>query len=120
MDFHKDAIHPRRHAGAGQGFNVLGLATAAVPFTTRKLERVGNIEDDRNAKLFHDRQAPHIHDQVIVSEACAPLRHDDALIPGAADLVDGVADVPRRKELTLLDIDDGAGTADFEQQIRLA
>ena len=81
---------------------------------------MGDVEDHGRAKLFHHRQAPHIHHQIVVAEARAAFRHKNALVTSAASLFDGVAHVPGRKELALLDVHDGAGAAHREQQIRLA
>src|ERR1019366_1541842 len=77
MNFHKDAIRSRRDPRAGQGLNELGLATAPLSLSAGELERVGDIEENGNFKLLHDRQAPHVHDQVVVPETCAALRHQN-------------------------------------------
>ena len=106
-------------ARASTGTNSpLSAARRALP--ARLLHRMGRIEHHGAAGLCQLRQAPHVRDQCIVAEACAPLAHQHPAVAGAGDLRHHVAHVPRREELALLHVDRLIGRCRRQQQVGLA
>ena len=81
---------------------------------------MGGVEDDRRAGLApEDRQRAHIGDERIVAETCPPFGHQDVSQTGGVELGDDVLHIPRRKKLTLLDVDGPAGLGRGDQKIGL-
>ena len=78
-----------------------------------------HVEDHRISQLAHDRKRPHVHHEILIAKRSSPLGENNLLVSRARDLFRGVRDVPRRKELALLDIGHAARPADGNQQIRL-
>ena len=104
MDFHEKAIDSRRHSRPGQGADELRLPTALVAFTTGQLQGVGYVQDDRESETLHDGKPPNVHHQVVITERASSLGHQDAVVPRALDLFDGMANIPGGEELPLFNI----------------
>src|SRR5262249_38663932 len=103
VDLDKYAIDARGNGRSSQGSDELRLASGSRAGRARKLDAVGRIEHHRPAKFAHDREAAHVDHQVVIAKGAAALGKDDLVVPGARDLLSGVADVVRADELALLD-----------------
>jgi hypothetical protein len=62
----------------------------------------------------------HVDDQVVVAEGKAALGDEDPIVARIAHFGDRVADVERREELPLLEVDDAAGFRRGDDQIGLS
>ena len=71
----------------------------------RQLHAVRRVKDHGVAPLLHDRKAAHIHDQVVIAEACAAFRQQQIFIAGFLHFMKHVFHVFRRHELTFFDVD---------------
>src|SRR5713101_250466 len=84
-----------------------------------ELQRVRHIKNDRHAKAAHDRKRSHVHDQIVVAKADAPLGQHQTLATGGLRLLNDVARVFRRKKLTFLNVNRAARSRGLLNQIRL-
>src|SRR5262245_3807932 len=67
---------------------------------------MSGIKDYRRlCRLLQDRQRAHIRYERIVAKRHAPFGDENVAIARAGDFFNDVAHVPRRQELTLLDVD---------------
>ena len=119
MDFEKHAVHTRRDASRGQRLDVLGLTGRHAVASAGQLQTVGHVEDDWNARAPKHRKGAHVHDEVVVAEACAALGDEYTRVAGVDDLGHRVAHVVGREELTLLDVDGAAGPRGGHDQVGL-
>ena len=79
------------------------------------------IVDDRSAGLARqDRQRAHVGHQRVVAEAHAALGHQDVGCSRRLKLGDHVLHVPRREELSFLDVHRPSGARRGEEKIGLA
>ena len=85
----------------------------------RHLHRVRGVEHHRAAGVAHDREGPHVRDQVVVAERRAPLAHHDALVARRLGFGDHLAHVPRGQELAFLDVHRPALAADVLNEVGL-
>src|SRR5437763_5590314 len=74
MDFHKNSVHTARNSRACKIFDVLRLSARCLAQPARKLQRMRDIEYDRNTKGTHYRKRAEIDNQIIVPEARAAFR----------------------------------------------
>ena len=81
---------------------------------------MGGVENHRRANLGHDRQRAHVGDQRVVTEGGTTLRHQHIGVARTGHLAHDILHVPRRQELSLLDVDDLAGLGCSHQQVGLA
>src|SRR5438876_11985862 len=81
---------------------------------------MGYVKDNRITGPLHDGEGAHIHDKVLIAKGRAALRENDLFVAGAGNFLRHVAHLPRRDKLRLLHIDDTAGLAGGEEQIRLS
>src|SRR5215213_9183366 len=109
MHFHKDGINAASDSGTSERFDVLRLSARCMAEAPRQLQRVCDIEDDGRAEFAHDRKRAHINHQIIVAEACAPLRQQKLFTSRAPGLLHYIARVLRRKKLSLLNVDGSPG-----------
>src|ERR1041384_8370776 len=97
MNFHEDSIHTSSHSCARQQGNVFRLAAAHGVIAIRrgggKLHRMSSVEYNRG-ELAHDCRRTHVHDQIVVAEAGAPLSYEHAVIARRAALFTYVPHVP--------------------------
>ena len=56
----------------------------------------------------HDRQRPHVDDEIVVAETRTALGEEDCVLPCVAALLDRMPHVPGRNKLAFLDIDDAS------------
>ena len=96
-----------------------GCPPEPLPRRARQLNAVRRIEDHRPSELPHDDETAHIDDQVVISERRSALGQDDVVVARRRDLLRRVPHVLRRDELALLDVDDLAGPAGRDEQVRL-
>ena len=120
MYLHEHAVYPRRHRRPRQRFDEFRLATGGDSSTTRQLDAMGGVEDYRPARIPHDLQPAHIHHQVVVAEAGAPLRKHHLRVAGRGDFVGRAVDIVGSHELAFLDVHDAAGPAGGYKKVRLA
>ena len=99
--------------------NKLALPSRARPRAARQLHAVRPVKDDRVAETAHNGERAHIHDEVVVAERLAALREEDALRTALTELVDNVAHIGGREELSLLHVDDSAGLCCRVQEVGL-
>ena len=111
---------PAATAARASGLDELRLAAGGRARAAGQLHAVGGVEDHRPAGIAHDLQAAHVHHQVVVAEGRAALGQHHLAVAGGGHLLRGAADIVRRHELALLDVDDAAGAAGGQQQVRLA
>src|SRR5205807_7954452 len=107
MDFHENTVNAGGHGCAREQRDKLRLAAGdrlAVRTGGGELNRVRGIKDHRS-KLAHDGQRAHIYHQVVVAKRAAALREEHVVVARFADLRYGVAHVPGRDKLALLDVD---------------
>src|ERR1043165_6286 len=119
VDFHEDGVHAAGDSRARERFDVLRLPARCTPQSARQLQAVRHVEDDGDAETAHDRKRAHVNDEVVVAEAEAALREQEFLAPGGARLLDDVARVPGREELSLLDVDGAARLAGGDYEVGL-
>jgi hypothetical protein len=120
MDFHEHGIDAGGDAGGRQRLDVLSQARRHTVAGSRQLQAVGNVEHNRIPELAEHRKRAHVNDEVVVAEADPPFGDEQPLVPFGGCLRHHVAHVLRRKKLTLLDVDDGAGPRRGDNQVRLA
>src|ERR1051325_1398598 len=120
VHFHKDGIDAASDSGTRERFDVLRLSARCMAQAAGQLQRVRDIEDDGRAELAHDRKRAHVNHQIIVAEACATLRQQQLLAPGAPRLLYNVARVRGREKLSLFDVDGAPCPDSRDDQIRLA
>ena len=80
---------------------------------------MGHVKDNRESETFHDREAPNVHNQVVITERAPSLGHENPEVTFTLDLVNGMANIPWRDELALLDIHYGARPPRLKKQIGL-
>jgi hypothetical protein len=123
MDLEEDTVDACGHCSTREDGDEFRLAPADSVSSRGCLHRMGAVEDDR-CEGTHDRERAHIHDEVVVTEAGAAFGEKDAGIAAFANLLDGVAHVPRGDELTLLHIDCASGLScglgSGDKEVRLA
>ena len=119
VDFQEDAVDAGRDARRRHRLDELGLAGGDAVAGAGQLQAVRDVVDHRVAERAQHRKGAHVDDEVVVAEAEAALGDDDLLVAGGRDLLDGVAHVGRREELSLLDVDDAAGPRRRDEQIGL-
>ena len=120
VDLEEEAVDAGGGSGAGQRLNIFRLSAALASGGSGELEAVGDVEDGGVAEVAHHLEAAEIDHEVLVSEAGAALGEQDFLIAGGGDLLGCVLDVPGGQELALLDVDDAAGAAGFDEDVGLA
>ena len=98
----------------------LRLAARRSARRARQLHAVRRVEDHRIADLAHDRQAAHVHHQIVVAERDAALGQQDLVVAGGRHLVAACRMSCGRDELALLDVHDAARAAGCDQQVGLA
>src|SRR5437764_6186212 len=108
VNFHEDGVNAARDSGPCERFDVLRLPARCTPQTAGQLEAVRHVEDDGRAETSHYGERAHVNDEVVVAEREAALREQKFFAAGGARLLDDVARVPGREELTLLDVDGAA------------
>ncbi len=120
MGLDEDASHPDRDRRARQHWNEFPLAAGGRPLPARLLHGMRGVEDHRRAGgAREDRQRAHVGDEGIVTEGRPTLGHQHVGIAGRGNLGDDVRHVPRRQELSLLDVDDASGRGGGEEEIGL-
>ena len=113
------ATAARESSGMNSGWPPLnGRAVAVVAAEGSCTEWVASKTTGANSRMIGQRA--HVDDQIVVAERRAALGEEDALAAGLANLLDGVAHVPGRNELALLDVDGAAALAGGDQQVGLA
>ncbi len=120
MRLDEDSRDADRDCRAREHRHEAPLTSARCPLPSGLLHGVGRIEDHGCAGLGEDRQRAHVGDKRVVAEGDAALGDEHVGIAGADEFGHDVLHVPRRQELTLLDIDRLAGRGSREQQIGLA
>src|SRR5262245_37313201 len=120
VDFHEQSVNAAGHAGARQVPDVFRLPAGGVAKPAGQLQAVRGVEDDRVSELAHYREGAHVHDQVVIAETRPALGDHDLAVTRGLDLFNYVADVERREELALLDVDRAPGRRRGPQQIGLA
>ncbi len=118
VDFEKQAVDASRYRGTGQERNELRLAAADAVGGRGLLDGMGAVKDDRGQGTHHGERAE-IHDKIVVAEGRAALGEKYAIVAGGAEFFDGVRHVPRRDELTFLDVDGAAGFACGYEEVGL-
>lgn len=81
---------------------------------------MGGVENNGVAGGFHNLQAAHVNDKIVIAKAAAAFTQADAVIARAAGLGQHMAHLPGRKELPLLDIHRLVRSGSGQQQIGLA
>ena len=108
-----------RAARASTGTNSRSPPRIALP--ARLLHRMRRVENDRRAGLFRqNRQRAHIGDESVVAKRYAALGDEHVAVSCAGDFFHHVGHVPRREELTFLDIDDASSLCSSNEQVSLA
>src|SRR5262245_1633506 len=86
MRLDEEAIDTRGDGRARERSQELPRAAARVLARNSVLaDRVTGVEYDRVADLVQQVEAARIHDEIVVSERVAALRHDDAIVAGVLD-----------------------------------
>ena len=108
--------------------HISGLATLikhhsiplyASPGTARQLDTVGRIKDDGIAEAAHNREGTHVDDQVMITQADAPLGEHDIFIARMDNLIDDIFHVFRSQELAFFYVDAFTRCSRGFDQIRL-
>ena len=68
MHFHEKSVAAGSRRGAGQRRDEFTLAAGCGAASPGELHAVGRVEDDGIAEAPHDREGPHVHDEIVVSE----------------------------------------------------
>src|SRR5262249_35471841 len=74
---------------------------------------------DHGRELAHNCQRAHVDHKIVVTERTAAFGEEDVVVARLADFLDGVAHVPGRDKLALLDVDGASPLSGFNQQVRL-
>src|SRR5262245_35609263 len=119
MYFHENTVDARCNAGSRQMRYVLRLSAGALPLSSRKLQAVGDIKNYRDSETLHDRKRTEIDDQIVITERRAAFGKDHFVISRLLHLVDDVLHFPRRKKLSLFNIDDFSSSGGGGNQVRL-
>lgn len=69
MDFHEESVNASPGRRASQGLDKFPLAAGLSPSTTRQLNTMRRIEDDRIPEMSQNRKGPHIYDKIVVAKA---------------------------------------------------
>src|SRR5512147_2080170 len=117
MRLNKEAIDANGHCRPGHRDYKFGLSSRDTSTAAGKLQRMGDVEDYRQASATHDDEGAEIDNQVAVAEGGAAFGEHDAL---GIRFLGQPGHVFRRQELTLLDVDPLAGRGRFCYQISLA
>ena len=80
---------------------------------------MGHVEYNRIAEGPHDRECPEVDNEIVVAEGRAALRQHQVFVFRGGKFTDNVLHVPRRKKLTLLNVDRLAGIRCGNEKIRL-
>ena len=120
MHFHEEAVRARRGSRPSQRPRELRCSAGLLSFSSRLLHRMRDVVHHRDSVLTHDGKRTHVDDQILIPEAGAAFREEDARISGFLRLLQNIARFFRRKELTLLHRDSLARFRGRENQIRLA
>lgn len=77
MHLHEEAVDANGNGSARQRFGKLPLASRTVSIAAWQLEAVRDIEYNRITKGPHDRQAPEVHYEVVITKGRTPLGNDE-------------------------------------------
>src|SRR5690606_11808236 len=94
-----------RHTSTTEVGDLVATATGGVGTTTRHLQGLGDIKEQRKTELLHDAEAEHVDHQVVVAETGTTLAQNELVVTGFLALVQDMFHFLRREKLRLLDID---------------
>jgi hypothetical protein len=120
VDFHEEAVDTRRRACPCEVRDETCIAARAIALPSGRLHTVGDIEHDRVSELTQDGERTEIHNQIVVTEAGAPLSEHYPVGTGLQGLREHLSHLGRREELSLLEVDDPAAARSRPDQVRLA
>ena len=122
MGFQEQAGDADGQAGAGQVRHLLAAAARSGATGIALLQRVRDVEDDRQvvAGLLHDAKAQHVDHQVVVAEARAAVAQDQLVVARFLEFFDDIGHLARAQKLRLLDVDDFTRFRQGHDQVRLA
>ena len=118
VDFEEEPVTADSGCSHCQVRDHIAIAVTSVSESPRLLDAVARIHHDRNAHRAHDRDCLHVDDELVVAERGAPLGHHHLSARSPPRLRNHVLHVPRREELTLLDVDGATGLAGGQQQVK--
>src|SRR4029453_19110027 len=119
MPLHKESTDPRTGPRRGQWLDKLALAGGFRATPAGQLHAVRRIKNDRISEASQNRERPHIHNEIVISERESALGQNDPPVAGLFDLLDGIGHLLRREELSLLHIYNLTGLGGGDQEIRL-
>lgn len=119
MGFDKQSVGPRRDASTGDGFDERGSAASHATALVGLLQGVGAIEYNGCTEGTHDRNAPKIHNQVLVAKRGAALREHDVGVAFFAYFFGGKLHGFWTDKLPFFDVHHLAGLRGGHQQGRL-
>src|SRR5205085_8767027 len=119
MRFDKKAISADRDRRFAENRRKFALATGTIAGAAGKLHRMCRVENHRPAKLFHDRNTPHVSDQIVISKSRSALGHQKFSTARGGGFFDHLPHIVWRKKLALLDINDLSGSNRGLDQIGL-
>ena len=119
MRLEEQPVDADRHGRAGQRLNHPPIAARGTPQSSRFLDAVRRVEQNRGSQLRHLNERPHIVDQASVAEKSPPLAEQHVAASGRDEFIDDMPHVAGREELSLLDVDRSARPRRSRQQIRL-
>src|SRR2546425_6760634 len=123
VHFHENTVYAGGDRRTRQEWDEFWLAAAhrviSVGGGGRKLHGVSGVED-HGSEFAHDGQRAHVHHEIVISEARTALGYEYAVVSGRAAFLDGVAHLPWRDELALLDVYRALGHSGGNDQVGLA
>src|SRR5207245_4442602 len=117
--FEEDPVAASRYGGPRQVRCKTPVAAALIAPRPWHLYAVSRVEDHAATHLLHDRDRPHVVDELPVAERRAPLSQEQPAIADFRHFRDDVLHVPGGHELALFDVDGPAGATRGLQEIGL-
>ena len=105
MDFHEEAVDTGCRCRSCEVRDEFTLAAGGIAHTSRELDTVGRIKNDRIAELSHDGEGTHIDHEIVVAEGRPSFRQSEVRISCFFHLADDIFHIFRRHELALLHVD---------------
>ena len=119
MGLEEQAVGADCHGRPRQRFDHRPIPAGDGAKAARRLDAVGGVEDDGDAKGLHLGDGPHVADQPAVAEEGPAFAQEDAAAAGGLELGDDVCHVPWGEKLSLFYVDRPARAPGGGQKVGL-
>src|SRR4051812_36175609 len=106
MRLDEKTVTTRRNRSFGENRGEFALTARTIASATGKLDRMRGVKNHPAAELFHDRDAAHIRDKIIVAESRSAFGQKNFFAASSLRLPHNLRHVVRREELAFFDVHD--------------